>query len=132
MGYNCELRPLLMGDWRRFAGDPDDQPEQWFCDGSPLGIEAKAEPRNIFPSYADQDAKADATTLASEVWEGNRKSAESDADAMDEVKFMLRRCWLQKYASKIQAKRAPTHQEHSQQIDRHNEGEEDQRRQGRR
>ena len=51
-------------------GDPDDQVERWFVEGSPLGIKQVLVLRGIVPEYADNDPSADLTTLASEVHDG--------------------------------------------------------------
>ena len=41
------MRPYLMAAWRKHVKDPDDVVEQWFVDGSPLGITRMPERRGI-------------------------------------------------------------------------------------
>ena len=96
MGCECEVRPQLLADWRKFVGDPDDQVEVWFREGAPLGIVAKPLPRNIFPEYSEQDAANDPASLASETWDGKKSKAETDADAMKEVQDTLARGCLRR------------------------------------
>ena len=104
-GLHCEVRPQFIGSWRKYAGDPDDQVESWFSDGSPLGIVATPEARNIFPEYANRDAAADPATLASELMDGRRKSARGDPHAVSEIDKMLGKKWLLKFDSKMKAKK---------------------------
>ena len=46
-GLDCEVRPYSMAAWRRRAKDPGALVEQWFADGSPLGITRMPERRGI-------------------------------------------------------------------------------------
>ena len=102
---DCEVRPQLIASWREYTGDPDDQVESWFVDGSPLGIKQVPAPRGIFPEYADKDPAADFTTLASELIDGKKTKAAKDRDAQDEVDKMVNRRWIRKFSSKSAAKR---------------------------
>ena len=65
-GLDCELRDELIGAWRCYAQDPDDQVEGWLKQGSPMGIALKPQPRGVFPEYEDARAAIDPSVLESE------------------------------------------------------------------
>ena len=104
-GLHCEVRPYFLASWRSFVQDPDTEPERWFIHGSPLGIKFTPLPKNIFPEYSNQEATENPETLPSEVRDGIRSNAERDPDAMNEMNPMVRRGWIKRFRSKIQAKR---------------------------
>jgi len=51
--YDTCVRAGLLGAWRKAAGDPDDQPEEWLRTGAPAGIRCVPADRGIFPRVDD-------------------------------------------------------------------------------
>ena len=51
--YVTCVRAGLHGAWRRAAGDPDDQPEEWLRTRAPAGIRCVSADRGIFPRVVD-------------------------------------------------------------------------------
>ena len=97
---------MLIKEWRRYVGEPDDQVELWLCDGSPLGIVARPVDRGIFPLYTDAgSAVVDPASLASETLTGRAFKAAADPDAISEISTLVSKNWLKRFSSKAQAKR---------------------------
>ena len=84
--------------------DPDGEVETWYVNGSPLGIAARPEGRNVFPAYTDIEAAAHPSTIASELGgKGRRTRADSHPEAVKEMDAMVKRRWVDKYFSKALA-----------------------------
>jgi len=81
--YQTCVRANLLAAWRRAAGDPDDQPEQWLQLGAPAGIRQAPLDRKIFPVLIDE--MDDPELLGSEEQEYNTK--EGDNMEVLEAKF---------------------------------------------
>ena len=72
--------------------------------GRPLGIKDIPVPRHIFPESSDAEAAIDPTMLLTTSADEVRGSAERDADAKQGMNEMVRRNYIRKFKSKVQAK----------------------------
>ena len=71
--------------WRAHAGDPDDQPEVWFKDGAPAGIEEQPLESGVFPTNEPEDLEDADGLVVDEDDFSNCPGVEYDDDAWEEV-----------------------------------------------